>query len=360
MTLALSAALVFAAEGVLRFMGHHYPGLRYGDRSQDLWIFDATKGWFHRPDFATELFLGGPDRGRIHTNALGLRGPEVSLGKPPGLRRLLLVGDSYVFGHGVDDEHTVTARLSERLNRRGRAPWEVLNLGVNSYSTDQELILFQELAPQLMPDLVVLFVCDNDFEANTQDFVNQRYYKPYFVLTGDETLTRHNVPVPRFTPWQSAKLWLGQRSELWNAIRSRPSQVPWMSSALSAFQVAIPMPAASPAIPLTAALIVAMRDEAHRLGSEFVMFNTGHRSEQIELFQTLRPLLRRQQVRLLGLEGNLGEARARHPEGLWDFPHDAHWNIAAQDLVAQVTVNFLEASGLLDGGQLLSHQHNAP
>ena len=347
-TAALSALLLITTEGGLRAMGVHFPGLRQGDRSQDLWVSDSSKGWFHRPRFVTELPLGGPDRGRVRTNSLGLRGPEVSRRKPPGTRRLLAIGDSYVFGYGVDEEHTVTARLSGLLNARGRERWEVLNLGVNSYSTDQELVLFQELGPQLAPDVVVLFVCDNDFEANTEDFVNQRYYKPFFVLSGDGRLIRHNVPIPEFTGPQRAKLWLGQHSEVWNMIRSRRGQLPWINADLDAFQVATPAPPASAEVPLTAALIVAMRDLAERLGSEFVMLNTGHRGERTELLQHVRPLLRRKHVRLLGLEGNLGEARKRRPSGLWDFPNDPHWNVAADDLVARVTFNFLSASRLVD------------
>ncbi|MEO8359624.1 MAG: SGNH/GDSL hydrolase family protein [Vicinamibacteria bacterium] len=344
----VSAFVLFAAEGLVRVTGHHFPGLRYGDRSQDLWIADPTKGWFHRRGFTTELPLGGPDRGRVHTNSLGLRGSEVSARKPAGTRRLLVVGDSYAFGHGVDDEHTVSVHLSERLNARGHGTWEVMDLGVNSYSTDQELVLFQEIAPRLQPDLTVLYVCDNDFEANTLDFVNQRYYKPYFVLSPEGRLTEHNVPIPSFTTWQRAKLWLGQRSEVWNAVRGRRSNWPWVTSLLADFQIATPLPPASPEVPLTAALIVAMRDAARAMGSEFVMMNTAQRGEKTELLQAVRPLLRREHVRLLGLEGNLGDARRRNPSGLWDFPNDGHWNVAATELVAHVTFNFLEASALLD------------
>ena len=346
-TAALTAALLAGMEGALRIAGVHFPALRQGDRSQDLWVFDATKGWFHRRGFETELPLGGPDRGRVQTNSLGLRGPDVSVRKPEGVRRVLLVGDSYVFGHGVDDEHTLSVRLSERLNARGAARYEVINLGVNSYSTDQQLILFEEMAPNLAPDLVVHFACDNDFEANTQDFVNQRYYKPYYVASDHQPLARRNVPVPQFTRGQRLKLWLGQNSEVWNVVRSRRSHLPWVNAALARFQVATPIPPRSPAIPLTAALIVALRDAAQGLGSEFVTLNTGHRGEQVELLQKLRPLLRREGIRMLGLEGNLGEARKRNPSGLWDFPGDAHWNVAAVDLVAEVTYNFLEASHLL-------------
>ena len=173
------------------------------------------------------------------------------------------------------------------------------------------------------------------------------YYKPYFVLSGDGKLDRRNTEVPGFTRWQKTKLWLGQRSEVWNGIRSRRSPIPWVNNALNSFQVATPMHPPGPALPITAALIVAMRRQAAQLGSEFMVLNTGYRGERIELHQKLRLLLRRKNVRLLGIEGNLDEARKRDPKGLWDFPNDIHWNVAAHDLVAQITFNFLKASGLL-------------
>ena len=144
-TVVLSTVLLVAAEGALRGMNIHFPGLRFGDRSQDLWVFDRTKGWFHRPSFAAELPPGGPESGRVRTNALGLRGADVSLRKPPGTKRLLAIGDSFLFAESVDEERIFTTKLKERLNKRGPERWEVVNLGVNGYSTDQELILFEEL-----------------------------------------------------------------------------------------------------------------------------------------------------------------------------------------------------------------------
>ena len=168
------------------------------------------------------------------------------------------------------------------------------------------------------------------------------------MLSGDGKLSPHNLRVPQFTSWQRAKLWLGQHSEVWNMFRNRRSRLPWINAGLAMFQVATPRAPANAEVPLTAALIVAMRDLADQLGSEFVMLSTGHRGERTGLLQQVRPLLRRKQVRLLGLEGNLGEARKRQPSGLWDFPDDAHWNVAAHELVAQITFNFLEANGLLD------------
>lgn len=54
----------------------------------------------------------------VHMNALGLRGPELGP-KRPGEKRVLMVGDSYVWGQGVVDDATVPARLQELLRADG-------------------------------------------------------------------------------------------------------------------------------------------------------------------------------------------------------------------------------------------------
>ena len=72
-------------------------------------------------------------------------------------------------------------------------------MGVSGYSTDQELLLLERLGSELDPDIVVLIVCDNDYNANSEDFVYQRYYKPYFDIDDEGELYLRNVPVPTLT-----------------------------------------------------------------------------------------------------------------------------------------------------------------
>lgn len=54
----------------------------------------------------------------IEINGIGLRGGEVGP-KQPGEKRLLLVGDSFVFGQGVDAEQSIPAQLQSLLTASG-------------------------------------------------------------------------------------------------------------------------------------------------------------------------------------------------------------------------------------------------
>ncbi|MBI5630488.1 MAG: SGNH/GDSL hydrolase family protein [Elusimicrobia bacterium] len=95
-------------------------------------------------------------------NSLGLRGPEIPLRKPAGRRRVLLLGDSVVFGALVPEAETLSARLEAFLRRGGDASWEVLNGGARGYDIwDYEAFLrLKGLA--LEPDIVAVGLFMND------------------------------------------------------------------------------------------------------------------------------------------------------------------------------------------------------
>src|SRR5204863_6859917 len=100
----------------------------------------------------------------------------------------LVLGDSFGFGVGVGEDHTVSSRLADLINGDKELVFgnhvDVLNLSVSGYSTDQEVLTFEAEGAPLDPDVVVLLMCDNDFEGNMQGFTYGRYYKPRFVLDG--------------------------------------------------------------------------------------------------------------------------------------------------------------------------------
>ena len=93
----------------------------------------------------------------IRINSLGLRSPEL----PDSLGPVVFVlGDSFAFGHGVEQEETAAYRLAQELNSRRSvvdAPIRVLNAGVMSYGTWQAMERLRSLGQDLRPDLCILF-----------------------------------------------------------------------------------------------------------------------------------------------------------------------------------------------------------
>jgi lysophospholipase L1-like esterase len=91
-------------------------------------------------------------------NSLGFRGPEITPQPPAGLKRLLVIGDSIVEGHGNEFSATFAYLLNEQLRAAG---WEVLNVGVQGASP----IYFAanlERYLSLRPDAVLIVIFEND------------------------------------------------------------------------------------------------------------------------------------------------------------------------------------------------------
>jgi hypothetical protein len=347
--LALAASLVFGTAGfeiVSRRIGLPLPTLDDPAERGKLFAYDATKGWFHTPGVRTARYIRGPDEGRITINSLGLRGPEIGFTPERGVTRILVLGDSFAFGAGVNDEHTFPARLGDDLG----PGFEVVNLGVTGYSTDQELILYEELGAKLHAALVLLLMCDNDFEANTQDFVFYVNYKPWFELSKAGELIRHNEPVPRLSRAEQARAWLARHANTYKllkaiAIGRRGKHLepvhPWLYDRLA---VAVSRPS-FPDVKLTAHLVDALREKASSTGAGFVVLNTGHRHEVTGLYRPLRKHFDRVGIEYLPLETILEEARTKRRRGLWDFRGDTHWNVGATALVADTVAALVRRRG---------------
>jgi hypothetical protein len=99
-----------------------------------------------------------------HTNALGMRGAEIEA-KRPGETRILALGDSFTYGHGVQDAESYPAVLEALLRARGHDV-SVLNAGVPGYNTDQSYAYFTHVGIGLAPDLVILGVHCSDVSDN--------------------------------------------------------------------------------------------------------------------------------------------------------------------------------------------------
>ena len=98
-------------------------------------------------------------------NSKGLRDFEYGYEKPPGVFRILGLGDSFTFGQEVPREKTFLKKLEKRLNESGGIKYEVINMGMRGHNTVQELELFQKEGIKYHPDLVLLNFVINDPEV---------------------------------------------------------------------------------------------------------------------------------------------------------------------------------------------------
>lgn len=94
--------------------------------------------------------------GLIRVNAAGFRdADELPDAKPPGERRILLLGDSQAFGRSIPWPEVVSEQLERRLEAAGR-PARVVNASVWAYSLLHERLLLEQVGSRVAPDAIVL------------------------------------------------------------------------------------------------------------------------------------------------------------------------------------------------------------
>jgi len=100
------------------------------------------------------------------TNSAGFRGREYARPKPPGVFRIVVVGDSVTMGAGVAEEEAYPARLEQMLNAPGgTVTYEVLNLGVSGLNARAVVDRLEQVGLPYDPDLVVYGYTLNDIEG---------------------------------------------------------------------------------------------------------------------------------------------------------------------------------------------------
>jgi len=158
-------------------------------RITQFWQYNPRYGWSHIPLSNGSFSSYGFDT-KVRINSKGFRGQETNYTRDGKFKRIVVLGDSFVWGFGVQEDEMFTSRMEKQIPNL-----EIVNLGVSGYSTDQELLLYQEEGRKYEADLVVLLVAGNDFEGNMQTVHNFVYGKPAFVLQANGNLVLTNQPV---------------------------------------------------------------------------------------------------------------------------------------------------------------------
>ncbi len=161
---AASVMLVVALVGLelaARFVAPIVPGYKISPEKEEMVLLNShpTRLWYTAPGVKQSAGF------TASINELGLRGPLPADPKPADVPRILVVGDSSLFGHGVADNETLSAQLERALLGRGLRA-EVINGGTPGYSTEQTLRFLDEVGWDLKPDLLLIgnLWSDNNYD----------------------------------------------------------------------------------------------------------------------------------------------------------------------------------------------------
>jgi len=287
----------------------------------------------------------------VSINAHGLRDDPHPVARQPGLRRMLLLGDSFAFGYGVP--HALG--LGERLQAR-RRDGEVLTAGVSGYGTDQALLWYEQGLHRFQPDVVLLLLHPNDLEDNTDDS-RYGYPKPRFVREGDSGLALRNVPVPR-KPWmERVERWAYHNTWVLHRLWQLPevlvepvfaavggdearTEAAAVSAGPGGDEATEPAATAATSsmseLDLTEALLARLDRRVRADGARLLVVSVPMRPELATALGA--------RIRGLGIPHlDLGPAYDGRPRSEFKFPHDGHWNAEGHRIAADAVDDFLAA-----------------
>lgn len=249
--------------------------------------YDPLLGWRKIPNITGEHHTS-EYRVLEQINAMGIRGPEYPLKKDSGEYRILVLGDSFAEGYTVSFKDLFSEVLKDSLRRKcPNSDFEVINTGTGGYSTDQELLYFENEGVRFQPDFTILLFCTNDPWFNAQPSY-WRGFKPQFVIE-DDSLRLTNVPVPKMSSrsfFVKTKSWLLQNSLIVKRLKNLKDNLRY-----AAGEQAVPdewkiyktdtSPEMARAWQVTAALLHRLDRQAEAAGSGLLIF---YIPEKIEVY----------------------------------------------------------------------------
>lgn len=158
----------------------------------------------------------------IRTNSAGIRADkEIPYEKCTGVKRIVLLGDSFGMGYGVDLEDTFSSQMEKNLQAAG-LPCEVVNLSVSGHGTAEQLIALREQGFKYQPDLVLVAWHGSDL----QDNVRANLYR----LEGGELVQASKTYLPgvktreflfRFAVYR----WMAEYSHMYSCLRENAAHL---------------------------------------------------------------------------------------------------------------------------------------
>lgn len=174
-------------EAYLRFIGTEqyqrtFPGQFENNPDTAEWgQVDATLGWAANKAYAGINAQGFRDRKDYSRPAL-----------IPGLKRVLVLGDSFIWGHGVSPDENVPSLLERRYNNE----YEFYNISAPGWGIDQMYLGYRQYKDILQPQVVMLFFVDDDVPRVLEAYRGwEGKNKPSFRLEDDRLAPR----LPRST-----------------------------------------------------------------------------------------------------------------------------------------------------------------
>ena len=331
---------LFLSEIALRLIG--LKPMYVSPERDRFWKYDAILGWAHQPGqegiFETPQF-----RTVVRINGKGLRDREHTYERENDTERILVLGDSFAWGYGVEESERFSQRLEEAMDI------EVINAGVSGYSTDQELLWYRNEGIKYETDLVIVVIAGNDVGDNDRQLVNTIYYKPKFVIEEGQLIPT-GYPVPKTSTQGRFIYSFSQRSALAYFLTQRYFDLlsSYGKMKANSDHATSPVPglhAEREPFKLTVALVDEIRNIAESRQAEFMVVTTDRwwNSPSEETYEDFIDALQTEGFLVLDVEAMPGF----DPEEML-IPDDGHWSQAGHEFVSEKIKDLIETDQLLN------------
>lgn len=125
-------------------------------------------------------------------NSLRFRDAEFGP-RRPGVRRVMVLGDSFTEGQGVKEPDTCVRVLESRLNAGGQERWEALNCGRRGADFPLLFEIFEQVL-RYEPDVVVYAMVLNDADQSQEFHARQSYVNDLILDRGRAATAGHAAP----------------------------------------------------------------------------------------------------------------------------------------------------------------------
>lgn len=288
--------------------------------------FDPEIGWTYIPNKSMrQRFVEGQPEIPIYTDKNGSRVGAPGIYRDKSVPTVIFIGCSLTFGFGVPYEETFVGRMETNPEFN----YQVVNLGVEAYGTDQALLLLKRSFGQYNTMAVVYtFFEDHVTRNHNYDrrllFRGARFVgtKPLFTLDRSGNLYLKKKPV-RYEDLNDFRIlaFLEFRWKKWGP---------------------------EPSVDLTMALIKEMKDFVESRGATFVIVYWNW--WDIEKSKILLP-------KLMGVTVNVIDTGANPPPGWsewgseWKIPRDSHPSPKAHSRVANLIFEEFKHLGLVSNNK---------
>ena len=195
----VSFSIVFIlVEGVFRVAGIPYK-VKYIPNENSFAGFDPGLGWSYIPNKSTVQKMGkaGKITKPVYFDENGIRVPNPGFQFDYSKPSILFIGGSFTMGHGLSYEESFVGKF----DALEEVPYQVVNLGVQGYGSDQALLALKKFLPKFNAEVVVYTFIEDHIRRN--GVYDRRFLvpdakflgtKPFFALDRDNKLYQAKKP----------------------------------------------------------------------------------------------------------------------------------------------------------------------